>query len=413
MQPSRPNSQGQSASGQSDLPLELDDVASQDKLAKQHRQTQAAPKEEDLTDLTFTKPGQTLLTKKSTYDRLRGTGKSRASWKQMRDEVAALGNGRQLVVWAVAGTLALVLVLWLARMTYRGITYVAAAGTSLARGVTATLEPNLAELKDVPQKVVDKANAILKEARVSDEELALPTTPKRAQNQEIDGEAWPGRNQDQLTSEELVEPTALVAKLLQQKGSPLTNTLPGEVRGVFHTDSAELPEKPLWIGDFVIMKERGKSPTIEFDGTLMHHTDEDSSYVARFTKGMMQHLWHIKGPPQKRRIFYSRMAGAAGKFIPDGAAFVLDQHRTLCLALDYKMGELVGGQWCTKRRDDNDVLVYNSPSTIANPSALQAEGEDFGVYVGEFDEAMGQADDISRRGLVELRKFQKRIPRGN
>jgi hypothetical protein len=383
--------------------LELDETETDSELRVRRASGKATPQEE-LLDLTFTKPGQSLNASKSPYDRAVSTAQSRLAWRRMREDFKGLGGFTQAGTRIVLGIVVLLLAFWLVRAVWRGAVYAVNSSTAIAREVTGKLQPKVGVLQDSGQQLTEKMRELWKDFQAEGNELTeVPQPLKRVQARRVDGDEWPSREQDQLEASDFGEPNALIEELLVHKGIPLTS----DGLGVFHVDKPMSPERPSWIGGFGLLKPRGSPVKALLHGTLVHHGEDGDVFVARYRQGSMQDFWIVKGPEEKRVVVYSKMRMRGGNAEPDGAAFVLDKNRTTALALVYEEGEPFGGQWCQKTRDENGKFVYQPPTDILSLSELRVSSPESQDYLQYLDEAYTQLPQLQRAGNGALQAYRR------
>lgn len=400
----RPHSERVTQPASNEFELELEEIEPDVRhAAKKLVPTQA--QEEELLDLTFTKPGESLLAKKSAYDRATSLAGSRKSWRRMREEFNGLGGQKQIVARAVVGVLALLVAVWLMRATWRAVTFVVNSGTEVARDVVGQLQPKVATLKESSQQFTDKMRELWNEIQPEEDEVAAVVAPKRGEAGLIDGEPWPGRDKDRLAAADFVEPTAVIQGILIHKGVALTQ----DGLGVFHVDKPMTPEKPSWIGGFGLLKKPGGSVKALLHGTAVHHAEDGEIFVARYMRGEMGDFWIVKGPEGKRVVVYVRTKSKGEKTTPDGAAFVLDLHRTDCLAFVIEDGEIIGAQWCSKKTADNGGIVYEPPADIVSLSALRANSDEFQEYESQLQQAIAELPELNKSANAELQKHKRKL----
>jgi hypothetical protein len=387
-----------------DFELELEEVE-QDTKPRAKRYVSELNAEDDLLDVTFTKTGESLLAKKNAYSRATSLASSRSSWRRMQEDFKALNGKKQLLLRTIVGMFALLVAFWLVAAGWRAVAFVVNSGKAVARDVAGKLRPNVATLQETSQQFTEKMRGLWNEMQPNEDETAAVLIPKRAEAQRIDGNAWPARNQDQLTSDDLVAPTAVIDGILVHKGVPLTS----DGLGVFHVDLPMTPEKPAWIGGFGLLKKPGVPLKALLHGTVVHHAENEKIFVARYLRGEMGDFWIVSGPEEKRVVVYVRTTTEKGKPTPDGAAFVLDLHRTDCLAFVFENGEAIGAQWCGKKRDENGEIVYEPPTDIVSLSALKADSVEFPEYENCLQQALGELLGMHNAANATLQKHKRKI----
>lgn len=97
------------------------------------------------------------------------------------------------------------------------------------------------------------------------------------------------------------------------------------------------------------------------------------------------------------------------KTTPDGAAFVLDLHRTDCLAFVIEDGEIIGAQWCSKKTADNGGIVYEPPADIVSLSALRANSDEFQEYESQLQQAIAELPELNKSANAELQKHKRKL----
>jgi hypothetical protein len=400
----RPHSERVNQPASEEFELELEEIEPDVRhAAKKFAAPQA--QEDELLDVTFTKPGESLLTQKSAYSRATSLAGAKSSWRRMRGELNGLKGQKQLLARAVVGVLALLMALWLARATWRAVVYVANSGAEVARGVAGKLEPQVATLKESSQQFTDKMRELWNEVQPTEEEVGGGAAPKFGEARQIDGEAWPADERDQLQSADFVEPIDVIKGILVHKGVKLTQ----DGLGVFHVDKPMPPETPAWIGGFGLLKKPGAAVKALLHGTVAHHAEDGKVFVARYMRGEMGDFWIVTGPEGKRVVVYVRTKAKGAKVTPDGAAFVLDLYRTDCLAFVMENGEIIGAQWCPKKRDANDQVVYEPPTDIASLSALRAGSQDFEHYERQLLQAIAEMPELNKSANRVLQEQKRNI----
>jgi len=382
--------------------LELDEIEADAALRAKRGPSKAAPPEE-LLDLTFTKPGESLHASKTAYNRATSTAQSRLTWRRMREDFRSLGASGKLVVRAVVGVAVLLFAFWLMRVVWRGAVYAVNSGAAVARGVAGTLQPNVGAVQESGQQFIEKMRQLWNDVQSEGNELAGVAAPQRVETQQVEGDAWPAREEDQLASSDLAVPTELISSLLVHKGIALTP----DGLGVFHIDEPMPPEKPSWIGGFGLLKRKGGSPKALLHGTVVHHEENGDVLVARFRQGEMNDFWMLEGPAEKRVVVYVRMIPRGGKAVPDGGAFVLDSHRTTALALAYESGAPIGAQWCTKKRDEKGAFVLEPPADILSMSELRGSSPESQGYLQYLEKALERVPDMQKGATGALQKYRR------
>lgn len=383
--------------------LELDQIESDSEL-RVRRVTGKSTPQEELLDLTFTKPGQSLHTSKSPFDRVVSTAQSRLAWSRMRKDFKGFGGSTQAITRIVLGIVVLLLAFWVVRAVWRGAVYAVNSSTDIARELAGKLQPKVGALQDSGQQFTEKMRDLWKDFNAEANELPdMPRPPKRVQALQFDGDEWPSREQDQLEAADFSEPNTLIEELLVHKGIPLTS----DGLGVFHVDKPMPTERPAWIGGFGLLKPRGAPVKALLHGTLVHHGEDGSVFVSRYRQGVMQDFWFVKGPEERRVVVYSRMRMVGANAVPDGAAFVLDKNRTSALGLVYEDGESMGGQWCQKTRDEKNQFVYQPPIDILSLSELRASSPESQEYLQYLEEAFAQLPELQKAANGALKAYRR------
>jgi hypothetical protein len=383
--------------------LELEGIETDTELRKTRKQS-SAQEQDTLADITFTKPGEALLTGKSMYSRAKSLASSKSQWQAMRDDFTSLNTQKKAILSAAIGIVLLLVAFWILRAGVRAVAFAVKSGTAAARDVVGKVQNNVAGLTERGAQFADKVQAIVEEAKPQDEEVASIVPPKVAEARRLRGQAWPGRNEDGLSSKDFAHPTEVINGILIHKGVDIRD----DGCGVFHIDPPMTAEKPAWIGGFRLFG-RGSSAKAKLHGTVVHHIENGDTFVARYNEGDLSDFWVSKGPDQNRVVVYVRATVNRGKPIPDGAAFVLDERRTSCLAFVFEKGEPIGAQWCVKARDERGRFAYSPPTDLVTMTEMKADSKEFQDYSRLLEQAITEFMDIDSAADAALQKYKRQM----
>lgn len=393
--------------------LELDATESDSQL-RGARRTGSASEEEDLSDITFTKPGQSLLTPKSSYSKASDLRSARTSWRRMIADFKGLPARKQLIARIVIGAVAALVALWLLQVAWRAVDSLVRSGQAVARSAVEKLQPDVGKLRESGQQFAERMRALWDEHVPADEDtpdvaVVVPSVGPEAQQQAA-GDAWPSRLQDKLDVERIQEPKDLIDDLVRYKGAFTPDGL-----GVFHVDDPRFPDQPPWIGGFGLLRKPGLQSKPLLHGTLMHHAEDGTTFVIRYLRGTIRDFWCLQGPADARFVMYSSLGIKNNEPLADGGAFVLDAGNAACLALVFADGEPMGGQWCVKKQVEGkqekgkppqpSKTVYEPPTTIVSLDKLADDEGRVTEYMSRLEKALGAIPDIQTEAVGELRKF--------
>lgn len=382
--------------------LELEEIDGESARRKA-RKTSDIDEGVDLGDITFTKPGQALLTPKTTYQKATDLGGVRAAWRRMGGGFKGLPARKQLIARVAVACVGLVVALWVVRAGWRAADWLVRSGRSAVQGVAGRFEvkPGVEAFRESSKEFVDRMRSLWEEHVADDEQPAATAVvaPVRPE-----GGAWPSRPQDKLTSDEMKEPNDLIDALVKNKGA-FTNA----GVGVFHVDDPKFADQQSWIGGFGLVRKGPSSSKPLLHGTLVHHTEDGDVFVARYQVGKILDFWCIeRGPAKKNFVVYASLITKDDALVPDGAAFVLSPDRSNCLALVYQDGEAVGAQWCTMKRDKDGQPMFDPPTSRVDIDSLRSADERFTEYVERLDAALVPLPDIQKKAIAELRAYVRK-----
>jgi len=386
-------------SSNSGFELELDEVESDTDLRSTRAKIDEA-EEEDLSDLTFTKANQGLHAPKSTFDKATDLRGSRASWRRLSNDFKGLPIKQQTLAKVVIGAIALLVGLWLLRAGWRMVDFVIQEGRELAQGTVGKIQPDLGKLRGTGQEFADRMKGLWNEHVDVAGDAAEVSVIAPVVAPEQSGRNWPGRPQDSLSSDQFQEPSTLVEELIRHKGAYTQDGM-----GVFHIDNPQFPDMPQWIGGFGILRQPRKRSKPLLHGTLVHQADDGVTIVARYTKGKIKDFWASQGPAEDRTLVYAAMESKDDGPIADGAAFVLDSKDNACLAFAFSDGEVTGGQWCTKTRNEQKQLVYEPPKVIRSIEELSADEGRFAEYKSQLDRVLAMIPAMQTQAVEELEQY--------
>lgn len=382
---------GRGRAAPAEKPLELgDSFAATKPQPRAEARRLATDDEDDLLDITFTKPGEDLLTQRSKLSQAASFGSSRGTWRRIVRDFQQLSGSRKGVVRAVAGVAAIVLAFVLLSVAWR----VAVGVTNWVRGTWETAKtsilPDSETLKNTGKNAIDKATQLWSEWKPKDTGAGSPSDtelkpPPKVGSLKVAGDVWPERPEDQLLQEDLAEPVAMIDELTASKGKPLVQGA-GFVRGVFDIPEKDNKDQLEWVGGFTVSPRGAKltsSDSPVLDGTIMNYREDGSILAATYEAGEMTQFWLITDDQGEKTTISARV-GRIGKDVVtlNGAAFVLNEGVPECLALVYEDGELVGGQWCTKVNPDSadpplEGLAFEAPTDIVSPDKLASVDSGF------------------------------------
>jgi hypothetical protein len=376
---------GRGRAAPAEKPLELgDSFAATKPQPRAEARRLATDDEDELLDITFTKPGEDLLTQRSKLSQAASFGSSRETWRRIVRDFQQLSSSRKVVVRAVAGVAAIVLAFVLLSVAWR----VAVGVTNWVRGTWETAKtsilPDSETLKNTGKNAIDKATQLWSEWKPKDTGAGSPSDtelkpPPKVGSLKVAGDVWPERPEDQLLQEDLAEPVAMIDELTASKDKAPAQEAPGFVRGVFAVPEKDNKDQLEWVGGFTVSL-KGAKPTSSdspvLDGTIMNYREDGSILVATYEAGEMTQFWLIKDDQGEKTTISARV-GRIGKDLVtlNGAAFVLNEGVPECLALVYEDGDLVGGQWCTKVNPEStdpplEGVAFEAPTDIVSPDKL-------------------------------------------
>lgn len=396
---------GASAAQGQPFDLELEEIETSADLRSARRKASSV-EEEDLSDIVFTKPGQTLTTPKSVYHKAADLAGARASWRRMTDQYKSLSKQRQVTARLVIGCIALLVALWAVRAGWRAVDSLVRSGRSLAEGAVRSMQPNVNVARETGEEFFAQMKSLWSEHVLEDEDIpagslivadsSAPPAPDRMENS-----AWPARPQDVLLAEQIREPTGLIADLTRNKGAFTREGL-----GVFHVDDPRFADQQSWIGGFgLLRKAPGESKPL-LHGTLVHRAENGDIFVAQYLRGRISRFYCVeKSPTKENFIVFANMMTRNDEPIRDGAAFVLGPDRATCLALVFQDGEAVGGKWCDQKTEKDGSKRFETPAVILSVNDLEAQDSRFSEYLGRLEQAAAAVPDIEADAKAELRKF--------
>jgi hypothetical protein len=383
--------------------LELDAVESESQLRASRRKS-ADVEEEDLAEITFTKPGQNLLTPKSKLDTATSLAGSRASWRRMASQFKGLPVQQQWITRGLIGLVVALAALWLVRVGWRAVDSLVQSGRQVAQTAMEKLKPDTQALRQSGGEFVQQMRGLW-DQHVADDgspvtnKVILPSAPQ----QELGGDGWPGRVQDRLDASQLQEPSDLIADLAKHKGVFVQD----QGLGVFNVDDPRFPEHPPWMGGFgLARKGRGLASKPLLHGTLVHHAEDGSTFVGRYAAGAVRDFWCVQGAADDRIVTYAVLTNdKEGEPIADGVAFVMKPKDEACLAFVFADGELSGGQWCGVQQNEEKETFFSQPRSIQGIDDLVAADERVSAYKARLDKMLAALPEIQEAAVGELRKF--------
>jgi hypothetical protein len=373
--------------------------------------------EEELVDITFTKPGETLLTQRDKLSKAASFGSTNASWRRMTREFQQLSGSRKGIAKALAGVGILIVAYVLITFLWRAAIGVTNWASSALETAKTSIQPDVGSLKKSGEKVIEKAKTLWTEWKPKDSgDVAQADSPlkppARIDALKVAGDQWPGRPEDQLAQEDLAEPVSLVDEVIAAKDAALTTDASGLVRGVFVVNDKTSDEQFQWVGGFgVRMKGRqlkaSDSPSL--DGTVVNQIDAETTLVAEYSLGEMKQFWLIRDAQGRRTTVSGRIESITDVAVLNGAAFVLDESVPECLALVYEGGTLVGGQWCTRVKADGvepppERAAFESPTDIVLPEKLAALDSGFDSASKSLKAAVEQLPEWHQAARQALRE---------
>lgn len=376
--------------------LEIDDRVAAEATARQKVQ---AASEEDLSDLTFTRVKQGLLSGKSTYDKAMDLQATRASWRRVAEEYGSLSTNKRTVTKIVVATLVLVLAIWILQLGWQGVIYVTSAGRALAQRAGSAI-PEIDTVKMQGQLAAKHMRELW------DEHVTIATNQETPEGSIVaappppQGEAWPSEEEHAIATDAMAEPTDLIDEIVGYKGEYIAS----QGIGVFHVDDPSSPELPTWIGGFGLTQgQRGRRAPL-LHGTLFHQAD-GSKYVIRYLRGELQDFWLVRNAGQQ--IVYAKLKIVDGEPALNGAAVVLDTSADACLALDYSNGELRGGQWCTRDSNSDNAIKFIPPETILPIDALPGNTDLINAFIRTLDTSVSSTLGLESRAKAELQAYTR------
>ena len=390
-----------------EVPLELEEIESDaDRRAGRRSRD---PVEDDL-DITFTKAGESLLTPKTTYDRVRGLAATRTAWRRMLYGYRELIGTRLWIARLTLGLLGLVLALWIVQAGWWGVRYVTGAAQSVAKSVVEKVQPDVASLQESGDKFVKSMQDLWDNVRPPEDTVATVGAPRRVASVErIKGTPWPERIQDQLRSDQIKDPAPLVTEILRHKGRFYAQ----ENLGAFHIDDPRHVDVPEWIGGYGIERKPGVPPAVLLHGTVVRHGEDGTACVAEYRKNAMLQFWRVTGRNGRRVVASTMIDASEGEPIADGAAFVLDEFENSCVAFVLEQGKPIGGQWCERfvQQDDSTKGGYFPPEDIVALDKLAADDERFEDYRFRLENMLEAIPDFDKQAAVSLKAFRKTAKR--
>jgi hypothetical protein len=384
--------------------LELDAGESDSQLRASRRASADVEEEEDLSEITFTKPGQNLLTPKSKIDKATSLAGSRASWRRMASQFKGLPVQQQWITRGLIGLVVAIAALWLVRVGWRAVDSMVQSGRQVAQTAREKFKPDTQAIRESGEDFVQRMRGLWDQHVAEDgapvtNKVILPSSPQ----QELGGDGWPGRVQDQLGASQFQEPSDLIADLVKHKGVFIQN----QALGVFNVDDPRFPEHPPWIGGFgLVRKGKGLPSKPLLHGTLVHHAEDGSTFVGRYAAGAVRDFWCVQGAADDRIVTYAALATSEdGTPVADGAAFVMKPKDEVCLAFVFANGELSGGQWCGVQQNEKKETFFSQPRSIQGIDALVAADERVSLYKAQLEKLLASLPEIQETAVGELRKF--------
>lgn len=366
-----------------EVPLELGDSFTAPRPKPKAESGFRADDEEELLDITFTKPGENLLTERGTLSKAASFGSSRSAWRRMIREFQQLSGSRKGIATALAGAGVLIVafvvisVVWWAAV---GVTNWVGSAWETAR---TAIQPDVGSLTKSGEQTLEKAKGLWEEWKPKDSGDGAPpdrplTPPAKIGSTKLAGNPWPERPEDQLAEEDLAEPVAMVEQITAAKDAAPSVDGTGLVRGVFVVPDETGTTELKWVGGFGVRpkgRELKSSDSPKLDGTVCSRMEDGSTWVAEYSMDEIKQFWLIKDDQGGRLTVSARVASVKDAVVLNGAAFVLDEGVPECLALVYEEGTLVGGQWCTKVPKEEEGapperVAFAPPSDVVAPEKL-------------------------------------------
>lgn len=389
--------------------LELENIDG-DSTKRKAKKTSEVDDGMDLGDITFTKPGQALLTPKTSYQKATDLGGTRAAWRRMSGGFKGLPAGKQLIAKAVVACVGLLVAVWVVRAGWRAADWLVRSGRSVVQDAMEKVQPNVGKLRESGEGFAARMRGMWEEVVVADGETgedSIGTTGSvvvgDAAPSRIEGDAWPTRPQDALTVEVLKEPTAFIQEVGRHKGAFTNDGL-----GVFFVDDPKFADQQSWIGGFGLMRKKTSSKPL-LHGTLVHNADAGDVYVARFKVGRIRDFWCVERSPAKKNfVVYATLITKDDSLVRDGSAFVISPDRKECLALVYQDGEPVGAQWCEKKKNDAGEEFFEPPTGRTDIETMKSKDGRFTDFVTRLDEAVVAMPAIQQEAEAELRAYVRK-----
>jgi serine/threonine protein kinase len=383
--------------------LELEEVDSQSQL-RASRRTTADDEEEDLSEITFTKPGQNLLTPKSKLDQATSLAGSRASWRRMASQFKGLSAQQQWITRGVIGLVVAIAALWLVRVGWRAVDSLVQSGRQVAQTAMEKLKPDTQGLRESGEQFVEQMRDLWKE-HAGNEQDAVATAEQLKVLTRTESDAWPGQPRNILDRDNLRAPTDLIEELQLSK-----NALTRDGLGVFYVDDPARPNEFPWIGGFGLLRKSRFSSKPLLHGTLVRRAEDGTVFVGRYNAAAVKDFWCVRGVGEDQIVSYAVLENRKDKrgiseIITNGAAFVMNSRDAACLAFVNSNGVVVGGQWCGAGRDENGALIFLQPKSMLSIEALMENDERVTTYLQQLERMLAEIPTIQEQAVVKLRKF--------
>jgi hypothetical protein len=385
--------------------------------------------EEELVDITFTKPGEHLLTERDKLSKAASFGSTNASWRRMMREFQQLPGSRKGIAKALAGVGVIIVAFVLITFLWRAAVGVTGWVSSAWETAKTSIPPDVGFLRKSGEQVIDKAKTLLTELKPKDDGGADAsgegmTPPARIGSQKAQGDLWPERPEDQVAEEELAEPVSMIDEVIASKDNAMSNDGAGVLRGFFSVPLPSDPEELEWVGGFGVRpkgREFKSSDTPLLDGTVVNRLADGTTIVGQYSLGVMKQFWLTKDHEGRRVTVSAKVDGVTKVATLNGAAFVIDESAPECLVLVYDAGELIGGQWCTVAlQDDTEPLpedaeslpkrvAFAPPTDIVPPDRLTSLDAGFAKAVETLQAAVEQLPAWNQEAREALKR---RIAKG-